>query len=74
MTRAGVDTTPRDAFFNVGPLPRYVTSAGTLGAALLLLVGTLVFFYLAFVTGQLLLGAGIRAISMALAAGVKRRG
>ena len=49
-----------------------MTSTGTVGAAILLL-GTLVFLYLAFVAGQLLLGAGIRAVSMALAAGVKRR-
>ena len=50
-----------------------MTSIGTILAAVLLVVGTLAFLYLAFVTGQLLLGVGVRAVSMALAAGVKRR-
>ena len=68
-----VGITQRNGFFSLDTHVSCVTSAGTIGAAVLLLLGTLVFLYLALVTGQLLLGAGIRAVSMALAAGVKRR-
>ena len=50
-----------------------MTSIGTLAAAILLAVGTLAFLYLAFVTGQLVLGLGVRAVATALAAGTKRR-